>query len=72
MLVYELIFKHSDFIGIMQKKSTKNIECYCLLILIIFKTLRKYTFFVFICQLRLKLIYNHKNKVYSVFPSNFI
>jgi hypothetical protein len=37
MPVCELIFKHSDFIGIMQKKSTKNIECYFLLILIIFK-----------------------------------
>jgi hypothetical protein len=26
MLVCELIFKHSDFIGIMRKKSTENIE----------------------------------------------
>jgi hypothetical protein len=37
MLVCELIFKHSDFTGIIRKKSTKNIECYFLLILIIFK-----------------------------------
>jgi hypothetical protein len=37
MLVGELIFKHSDFTGIMRKKSTENIECYFLLILIIFK-----------------------------------
>ena len=37
MLVRKLIFKHSDFIDIMRKKSIKNIECYFLLILIIFK-----------------------------------
>ena len=30
--------------------------------------LQKYPFFAFICSLRLKLIYIHKNKVYSTFP----
>jgi hypothetical protein len=48
MLVCELIFKHSDFIGIMRKKSTKNMECYCLLILIIFKNFKENIHFLFL------------------------
>ena len=47
MLVCELIFKYSDFTGIMRKKSTKNMECYFLLI-IIFKNFEENIHFLFL------------------------
>ena len=73
MLVCKLIFKLSDFTGIKQKKSTKNKEFYLLFIPIIFKNFMKISIFRFHMTIeRLKLISIHKNKVYSMFPSNFI
>ena len=51
-----LIFKLSDFMGIKQKKSTKNKVFYLSFIPIIFKNLMK-------IPMRLKLVYIHKNKV---------
>ena len=64
------LFLNIRILQALHEKSTKNIECYFLLILIIFKNFKEnIQFFVFICQLRLKVTYNHKNKVYSIFSS---
>jgi hypothetical protein len=64
------LFLNIRILQALREKSTKNIECYFLLILIIFKNFKENIhFFVFICQLRLKVTYNHKYKVYSIFSS---
>jgi hypothetical protein len=75
MLVCELIFKLSDFKGIKAEKNKvpKIWNFICCLPRSFLRILWKYPFFVFIWpSLRLKLIYIHKNKVNSMFPSNFI
>jgi hypothetical protein len=55
-----------------RKKVPKIRNFICCLSRLFLRILWKYPFFVFIWPLRLKLIYIHKNKVYSMFPSNFI
>jgi hypothetical protein len=55
-----------------RKKVPKITYFICCSSRLFLRILWKYSFFVFIWPLRLKLIYIHKNKVYSMFPSNFI